>query len=173
MSTTPNNLPRESDAAASPRRLRDWLLLIGLFALVVVGLAGLAAATGWKETVEAIGALSFAGLGLLLFLSLINYLFRGLRWHIFANRLGLKTGLLQNLTHFLGGFAMSVTPGRVGELVRMRWIGRETGWSFEKTAPLVLIDRAADLSAMAVLLALAIGFSSTGISGAIPANILI
>ena len=63
---------------------------------------------------------------------------------------------------------MSVTPGRVGELVRMRWIRRETGWSFERTAPLVLIDRASDLSAMALLLALALAFSTTGIVGAVP-----
>ena len=46
------------------------------------------------------------------------------------------------MRHFFGGFAMSVTPGRVGELIRMRWMRRETGRSFERTAPLVLADRA-------------------------------
>ena len=63
-------------------------------------------------------------------LSLINYGLRGLRWHVFASRLGLGTGVFQNLRHFVGGFAMSVTPGRIGELIRMRWIKRETGWAF-------------------------------------------
>ena len=28
---------------------------------------------------------------------------------------------------FVGGFAMTVTPARVGELVRMRWLARESG----------------------------------------------
>ena len=63
---------------------------------------------------------------------------------------------------------MSVTPGRVGELVRMRWLSRETGWAFERTAPLVLADRASDLAAMGIILAVTLAFSSTGIVGALP-----
>ncbi|MDJ0637531.1 MAG: lysylphosphatidylglycerol synthase transmembrane domain-containing protein [Paracoccaceae bacterium] len=147
-------------------------LLIGLVLLVAFGLFGLAAATGWEETVGALRTLSLREMAILLALSLVNYLCRGLRWHMFATRLGLMTGFLQNMRHFLGGFAMSVTPGRVGELVRMRWIRRETGWSFEKTAPLVLVDRAADLAAMAILLALSLAFSASGIALGIPVALL-
>ncbi len=87
-------------------------------------------------------------------------------------RLGLPTSVLQDMRHFLGGFAMSVTPGRVGELVRMRWLRRETGWSFERTAPLVLVDRASDLAAMGLILALAVTLSATGIAGALPVVLL-
>ncbi|NNE81819.1 MAG: flippase-like domain-containing protein [Silicimonas sp.] len=173
MSTTPQPSPRVPNAAASsPRRWRDLVLLIGLIALVILGLAGLAAATGWAETKSALMSLSAMNLGVLLALSLVNYMCRGLRWHLFANRLGLDTGFLQDLRHFLGGFAMSVTPGRVGELIRMRWLRRETGWSFERTAPLVLVDRAADLAAMAILLALALALSTTGMKGGAPVAVL-
>jgi len=154
------------------RRWRDIALLAGLFVLVLAGLIGVAAATGWEETKAQLAKLSMAQFGVLLALSLANYGFRGLRWHIFANRLGLNTGFIQNLRHFLGGFAMSVTPGRVGELIRMRWLRRETGWAFEKTAPLVLVDRASDLAAMAVILGIAVSVSTTGISGAVPVTFL-
>lgn len=172
MSSTSNS-PRVSSAATSPsRRWRDFAILCGLIALVIAGLAGLAFATGWEDTIEAIQALSWAEISALLALSLVNYLFRGLRWHLFAGRLGLTLSLIANLRHFLGGFAMSVTPGRVGELVRMRWIRRETRWSFEKTAPLVLMDRASDLAAMAILLAIALVFSTSGISGALPVALI-
>ena len=167
------NPPRVSSAATqSSRRLRDFGLLAGLVLLVLAGLAGLAAATGWEETWNALRDVTAAQFSLLLALSLINYFFRGMRWHLFATRLGLSTTYLQNLRHYLGGFAMTVTPGRVGELVRMRWLRRETGWSFEKTAPLVLIDRAADLSAMAILLAAGLALSTTGMTGGIPVVIL-
>ena len=169
MSITPNTSPRVPNAAASPsRRWRDLALLGGLLLLVIVGLAGLAAATGWEETWAALTSLSFLEIMVLLILSLANYGTRSLRWHLFAHRLGLNTSLLQNTRHFLGGFAMSVTPGRVGELIRMRWLRRETGWSFERTAPLVLVDRAADLAAMAVLLAIALSLSTTGLKGGLP-----
>ena len=102
----------------------------------------------------------------------MNYGLRAVRWHLFATRLGLPLTFGQNVRHFLGGFAMSVTPGRIGELVRMRWIRREAGWPFERTAPLVLVDRASDLSAMAVLLAIALTLSTTGIAGALPVALL-
>ena len=172
MTNTPKTSPRVPNAAAPPRRWRDLALLIGLVALVVLGLFGLAAATGWEETIDALKTLSVREMAILLALSLVNYLCRGLRWHMFTTRLGLATGFVQNIRHFLGGFAMSVTPGRVGELVRMRWIRRETGWSFEKTAPLVLVDRAADLAAMAILLAMSLALSASGIALGIPVALL-
>lgn len=169
MNITPNTSPRVPNAAASPsRRWRDLALLGGLLLLVILGLAGLAAATGWDETWHALASLSVFEVALLLALSLANYITRSLRWHLFANRLGLGLGLARNTLHFLGGFAMSVTPGRVGELIRMRWIRRETSWSFDRTAPLVLVDRAADLSAMAILLALSLALSTGGLTGGVP-----
>lgn len=173
MSSTDTSSPAIApDTPAPSRRLRDVLVLAGVFGLVLVGLIGLAAATGWEDTRNQIAKLSMWQILLLLALSLVNYVFRGLRWHVFARRLGLPTGLVQDLRHFLGGFAMSVTPGRVGELVRMRWLKRETGWSFERTAPLVLVDRASDLTAMAVILALGLSFSMKGIAGGVPVVIL-
>jgi glycosyltransferase 2 family protein len=154
-----------SRAATAPRRrLRDTLVFAGLFALVLAGLAGLAAATGWEETRAQIARLFLWQIGVLLALSLVNYLARGLRWHLFARHLGLGLSLGASLRHFLGGFAMSVTPGRLGELVRMRWIGRETGWRFARTAPLMLVDRASDLAAMGLLLGAALAFSASGIA---------
>lgn len=156
----------------SPRRWRDVLLMAGLFALVLAGLAGLAAATGWEETRAQLMRLGWGQLGILLALSLANYLMRGLRWHIFGRRIGLPAGLFRDLRHFLGGFLMSATPGRVGELVRIRWIRRETGVPIERCAPMFVMDRAADLVAMALLLAAALALSAEGIAGGIPIAIL-
>ncbi|MEO1239097.1 MAG: lysylphosphatidylglycerol synthase transmembrane domain-containing protein [Pseudomonadota bacterium] len=170
MAMTTDQSPKvAAEQSANPwTRWRDIALLAGLFALVLGGLVGLAAATGWDKTLAGLSSVSATQIAILLALSLVNYGFRGLRWRLFSQRLKMPTGLLQDFRHFLGGLAMSVTPGRVGELVRMRWIRRETGWSFERTAPLVLIDRASDLSAMALLLTLALAFSTTGIVGAVP-----
>jgi uncharacterized protein (TIRG00374 family) len=147
---------------------RDTLIMIGLFVLMVFGLVALALTTGWAETRDAIARITPPQILILLSLSLVNYLLRGLRWHLFAVQLGLGTSLLQNLRHFIGGFAMLVTPGRVGELVRMRWIRRETGWTFERTAPLVLMDRALDLVAISLVLSVAVVMTAGGVGGALP-----
>ena len=156
----------------TPTRIRDRFLLLGLIGLVAIGLAGLASATGWGETWAQITRLNAGLIAALLGLSLVNYALRALRWHVFARRLGVPLGLVANVCHFIGGFAMSVTPGRVGELVRMRWIKRETGWAVERSAPLVLMDRASDLAAMALLLAASLLLAAGGIKGAAPVAIL-
>ena len=148
------------------------MLMVALFGAVLFGLVMLAIATGWDETKTHIASLGWVQVFALLALSLINYAMRATRWHIFARRLGLGTTPLQSLRNYFGGFAMTATPGRVGELVRMRWFRRETGWPFEKTAPLMLVDRSSDLAALAVILGGALALSSSGIVGALPVTAL-
>lgn len=162
--TTANKQTRIDKA----RRLRDVALLLGLLGFVLVGLASLAVATGWEETMAQFRKLDLWQILVLLLLSLVNYLTRATRWRVFTCALGLGTGALQDSRHFLGGLAMAVTPGRVGELIRIRWIRRETGWAFERSAPIILVDRAADLAAMALILAVAIAFMTAGIAFAVP-----
>ncbi|MBV1866351.1 MAG: flippase-like domain-containing protein [Marinosulfonomonas sp.] len=155
-----------------PLRWRDNAVLIALIAFVVFGLIGLAAATGWQETLAQISKLNWVQMLGLLALSLVNYGLRAIRWHIFSRRLGLNLSFKQNGRHFFGGLAMVVTPGRLGELIRMRWLARETGWSFAKTAPLLLVDRASDLAAMALILAVTLSLSTSEITGAAPMAVL-
>ncbi|MDA8747644.1 flippase-like domain-containing protein [Litoreibacter sp.] len=154
------------------RPKRDLLVLLGLMALFVIGFIGLAASIGWEETWAQLRMLSPVQFFGLLALSMINYTLRGLRWHIFSQRLGLPLELRQNILHFMGGFAMTVTPGRIGELVRLRWISRLTGWTFERILPLPFVDRAFDVAAMGIVLACGVVLSQTGTVGAIPVAIL-
>ncbi len=151
-----------------PRRRQEALVLLGLLALFAVGVGTLALGTGWDRTMAQFARIGPVQIGVLLGLSLVNYLLRGLRWHLLTRHAGMQTALGQSLRHFLGGFALSVTPARLGELVRMRWLRREIGWPIERTAPMALVDRAADLAAMGVLLALSVAFSTAGIGLALP-----
>ena len=148
------------------RRLRrprpEALFLAGAFVLFVVGMAGLIATTGWEETRASLSRLSLGMGAALLALSLANYALRGLRWHLYVRALGLPLGWSDSLRHYVGGFAMSVTPGRVGELVRMRWIRQATGRAPLETAPLAVADRAGDMIAMGLLLALAMAATTFG-----------
>ncbi len=169
-STNPYTVTRKSGTPS--RRRNDFLLLVGLLLLVIFGLTGLAAATGWENIIAQISRLNWIQVMGLFALSLLNYTLRSLRWHIFAQKLGIGTTIFQNFRHYLGGFAMTATPARAGELVRMRWLRRETGWRFEKTAPLMLGDRASDLAAMAIILGSAVVLSGSGIVGAIPVALL-
>ncbi len=165
--STPDTSPVLT-ALPTRRRWREVLLAPALFLAVAFGLISLAMATGWEETLTQIAKLGWLQIFVLFALSLVNYLLRGLRWHIFARRMNLRVTILQSLRHFLGGFAMSVTPGRLGELIRLRWIARECGGRPERGAPLVLVDRASDLAAMAIILALSLSQSMGGHTIAAP-----
>ncbi len=148
--------------ATRARRTRDLLVMAGLLLMFAAGFAGLAAATGWAETWAQVSRLQLWQVAVLLLLSLGNYGLRGLRWHLFSRCLGFGLPFASDLRHFLGGFAMTVTPARVGELVRMRWLSREAGRPVEAAAPLILMDRAGDLAAMAILLGCGLALTAGG-----------
>lgn len=145
-------------------------LLAGLF---VAGLAGAVAATGWAESAAALARLGGAEIALLLLLSLANYGARALRWHLLGRAIGLPTRLGQDLRHYLGGFALTATPGRVGEFVRLRWLLGETGWTLVRTAPLALADRAAELASVGLLLVLAVLLSQVDPALSLPLAALV
>ena len=141
-----------------------WISLL-LFGVFILGLVGIAAATGWQETLDAFSRLSLMQFSILLGLSLINYLFRAIRWHIYIDAMDIDLTFLSSARHYIGGFALTATPGRIGELIRLRWIWRETGRRPDSTGSLVLVDRAADLTAVGLVLAIAVATSTAGIQG--------
>ncbi len=134
---------------------KDLLFGLGMLALFLIGMGMIIAYTGWAETAASLAKLGWGQFGLLLALSLGNYALRALRWHMFAHTLGLGLSLSRNATIYLAGFALTITPGRVGELVRLRWIKRETGTKIMQSSPMMLGDRAADLAGVAGLLLIA------------------
>ncbi len=145
---------------------------LGLLVLFVLGMLGLVLLTDWAVIREHLSRIGIAELLALLGLSLLNYLARALRWRLYTRALALPTGFTQDLRHYLGGFALTITPGRVGELIRLRWISLETGAPLTQVAPLALVDRAADLASVALLLMLATLLGTAGLAGAVPAGLV-
>jgi len=149
--------------------IRTSVIVFAVF-LISAGIA-LWAANGediWTRLLM-LSASEIAGL---LALSLLNYILRALRWYLYTRALGVRMGLTQVLRHYFGGFALTMTPARVGEVVRMRWIARETGTPIERLAPLILMDRAGDLASTGLLLAIALAAGKSGITGGLPVAFL-
>jgi glycosyltransferase 2 family protein len=154
---------------ASDTRNRTGFVVTGLFLALFIGsVVAALAATGWEETLAALSRLGPVEIGILLVLSLGNYVSRALRWHLLTRMIHLPTGLGQDFRHYFGGFALTATPGRLGEFVRLRWMSRETGWPIDRAAPVALADRASELAAVALLLAVAVGLSTLGLATIAP-----
>lgn len=117
---------------------------------------------GWDDAVMVARQLSLYHLALLCGLAGLHYLIRAARWHLLVRALGVNSPLRLSMLHFFGGFAMTATPGRLGELVRLRWLRQATGIRLVRLLPIALGDRAIELASLLLLVLGALAFGSLG-----------
>ena len=96
-------------------------------------------------------------------LACTNYVLRYARWQLYLRGRGLEVPGRTSALVFLSGFALSVTPGKVGELIKSYLLRATHGIPIARTAPLVVAERLTDLIAL-LLLAL-VGVSLYRIAG--------
>jgi uncharacterized protein (TIRG00374 family) len=86
-------------------------------------------------------------------LSLLNYVLRIIRWRSYLARLGHTLGFRFAALTYVAGFAYTLSPGKVGEIVRARYY-QPLGVPLSRTAAAFFAERLLDLLAMVVLAAL-------------------
>lgn len=95
--------------------------------------------------------------GVALALSSVNYMLRFIKWELALGWLEIRRNDAPNLSRgrslliYLAGLSMSVTPGKVGEVLRSVLLKASDGVAFSRTAPVLLADRLTDLVALVVL----------------------
>lgn len=87
--------------------------------------------------------------------SLASYALRYLRWWWLLGRIGHRTPLWHGWWAYLSGFAFTATPGKVGELLRVRYF-LPLGVPPARVLAVFVYERACDVVAVALLAALAI-----------------
>jgi glycosyltransferase 2 family protein len=100
--------------------------------------------------VAALKLISLQTLVIVLALSLLNFGLRFLRWHWYLRMLGSSIRPLDNLRIYVGGFALTTTPGSAGELARSVWLrpyGVPSNWSIAA----LFAERILDAIAVALL----------------------
>ncbi|MEM9210004.1 MAG: lysylphosphatidylglycerol synthase transmembrane domain-containing protein [Pseudomonadota bacterium] len=139
------------------------ILFIVVLGFVAVELLTHSGADVWQN-LRSITVFQWA---IILGLALANYLLRAVRWQLYLKTIGLSLPLSTSIVHYIGGFAFTLTPARVGELVRLHWVAEATGRRETGLLPVGLMDRVSDLIATGVLLVTALSFTSFGGFGAI------
>jgi uncharacterized membrane protein YbhN (UPF0104 family) len=141
--------------------------------LVAVGVSiGLVFWAGWREVLTAAGAIGAFAIVVALATSLSNYLLRFARWQHFVKILGHSVPLLQNLTIYLSGLALTATPGKAGELVRGVYL-KPYGVAYAQSFVLFFWDRLSDLAGVLVLAAAAGGLLASGYGVLLPGILLV
>lgn len=90
-------------------------------------------------------------LPLLLLLSFGNYLSRFFKWGYYLKIIQVKLHFIDSLSIFMSGLIMSVTPGKMGELLKSYLVKQVNGTSISKTAPIVFAERATDFLSLTIL----------------------
>jgi len=130
-------------------------LVSRLIAGLVVGVAvylGFSIWAGGRTVGAALASFRWRYALLACLLAAANYAVRFVRWQYYLRRVGVttvKTG--DSLQVFLAGFALTVTPGKLGEAVKAVLLRASHRIPMAKTAPIVIAERVTDLVALLLL----------------------
>lgn len=89
-----------------------------------------------------------------LLLASTNYLLRFVKWSFYLRCLNIKLPRFESLTVFLAGFTVSITPAKIGEVIKSLLLKETRNISIARSAPIIVAERLTDLIAI-LLLALA------------------
>lgn len=90
-------------------------------------------------------------LPVLLVLSLGNYVTRFVKWEYYIKKIEVKLHKIDSFSIFMSGLVMSVTPGKMGELLKSYLVKQVNGTSISKTAPIVFAERATDFLSLTIM----------------------
>lgn len=105
----------------------------------------------FDKLISAFGNFNWLWLPLILTLSFLNYIFRFLKWHYYLNILDIKLSYKKSFLIFLSAFTMSVTPGKLGEILKSYLLKEENNTPVSKSAPIVLAERLTDFVSIVML----------------------
>ena len=84
-------------------------------------------------------------------LIIITISLKFLRWHIYLRQLKIVLDLKNSILIFLSGFIMSISPGKIGELLKAFLIKDKFNISKSRTLPIILAERISEFIALIIL----------------------
>ena len=141
--------------ARTIKRSEFYSILIGL--CTIAAFVMMAAATDFSKMMEALASFHLLTIMAVLVLALVNYGLRTLRFRYLLASRGHRIPLSEITVLYIAGFAMSATPGKLGEFIRMWFIKRIHGIPYRRSMPVMVADRAYDVLATTLLCVLTLG----------------
>ena len=90
-------------------------------------------------------------LPLILALTFANFVIRFYKWEYYRNILNIVLTRKTSFLIFMSTFVMSVTPAKMGELLKSYLVREENGTPISKSAPIILAERLTDFISMVLL----------------------
>ena len=105
----------------------------------------------FNNLISAFGKFNWIWMPVILALSFCNYIFRFFKWHYYTKILKIEVRFKSSFLIFLSSFTMSVTPGKMGELLKSYLLKEETGTPVAKSAPIIFAERITDFISIVIL----------------------
>ncbi len=129
-----------------------WRRLLTGLAFGIAVLAGLLVFADVRAVLPILARFPWPLVPLVLTLTMGNYLLRFVKWELFLRWVGVHhLPRTTSLSIFLAGFAMSITPGKVGEWIKALLVAKLARAPMAPVVPVVAIERLTDGIAMVVL----------------------
>ncbi len=128
------------------KKLRAKLFISLAIAALIGVIFSLYANTGQLK--ESIATFDYEVLPLVLFLSLVNYMIRFVRWEYYLKALQIRIPRGESFGIFMSSLSMSVTPGKMGEVVKSYFLKSLSSVPISKSAPIIVAERITDLLAL-------------------------
>jgi uncharacterized protein (TIRG00374 family) len=129
---------------AGPLSGKRFVAAIASIGIAALGYLAAALWSGWEDVAAALARVGWQGTSLVLVLSFVSYAIRSLRWAVFLNALGHPIPRMDNVRIYLAGFALTTTPGKVGETLRSIFL-RPYGVPYATSLGAFFADRFCDL----------------------------
>jgi glycosyltransferase 2 family protein len=123
-----------------------WLVVAAFIGLAAFSLVGDMGHLG--DQLEGFGWPAF---GAALALALSNYLLRFVRWQLYLRRQDVRVPITSSFYVFMAGLSLSITPAKLGELLKSYLLREMHDIPAPRTAPIVVAERVSDLIALLVL----------------------
>ena len=122
--------------------------------LVIVTVLVFAALVGYgdfREMGQRLAHFPVSHLVAALALALLNYLLRFFRWSYYLRKLKITAPVAVSGLVFLSGLAMSITPGKAGELLKSYLLRDRAAVPVSVSAPVVIMERITDVVSVVLL----------------------
>lgn len=142
---------------------RNLVLAIALGAAVVLAIFVF---SDFGKVSSALAGFDVALIPVILGLVSVSYAGRFVRWLYYLSVLKVSVPLGQNAAIFTAGLSMTISPGKLGEVLKSVFVRHATGAPIARTAPAVVAERATDGTGMVLwgfIGAFALGLSPYGV----------
>jgi uncharacterized protein (TIRG00374 family) len=105
----------------------------------------------YNQVLKSFSSFNWFLLPLLLILSYLNYYSRFIKWSYYLSTIKVKIKKADSISIFMSGLVMSVTPVKLGELLKSVLVKEVVGEPISKTVPIVFAERITDFLSLLII----------------------